>query len=288
MRQGRCHRQRGATTFELVISSTIFAAIAIASTAMMTESIKGTTRSTVVSHSVDQSRLTMEKIQSDVRRADLVMSRVMFPNLSGWKPSDADDVILRIPQFDSTGVAIPGHFRLVWWDEDSAGGATGPRHVVRYEVSFINGVVGPLPPLRTYLTHVQTLNFRYYRQEKITVPPVRRLPLPGPAVSGTPSGNQVRMVGVRGQAMTGDDSNSALSGINALGFVRSASNVLVPADVPVGTELDILYELDGSRTRTGDGGNLANIVEVSIVHRRSTSSGPSDTSLTSRISLRNE
>lgn len=288
MRKGRCHRRRGATTFELVISSTIFAAVAIASTAMMTESIKGTTRSTVVSQSVDQSRLTMEKIQSDVRRADMVMSRVMFPNLSGWKPSDRDDVILRIPQFDSTGIAIPGHFRLVWWDEDPISGSTGPRHVVRYEVSYINGVVGPLPALRTYLTHVQTLNFRFYRQEKITVPPVRRLPLPGPAVSGNPTGNQVRMIGVRSQAVTGDDSDDERSDIGDLGFVRSGSNVLVPGHLPVGTELDIFYELDGSRTRTADGGNLANIVEVSIVHRRSTSAGPSDTSLTSRISLRND
>lgn len=288
MKRTRCFQQTGATTCELLISSTIFAAIAIASTAMMTESIKGTTRSTIVSHAVDQSRLTMDKIQADIRQSDMVMSRVMFPNLPGWKPSDRDDVILRIPVFDPSGIAIPGRYRLVWWDEDAIPGATGPRHVVRYEVSMINGVVGPLPPLRTYLTHVQSVRFRYYRQETIGVPPVRRLPLPGPAVGGDPGGNQVRVVGVRSQSLTGDDSNSELSSISALGFVRSGGNVLIPGSIPVGTSLDILYELDGSRNRTALGGNFANIVEVNIVHRRSTSEGASDTNLTSRTSLRND
>ena len=286
--RGKRTTRRAATTVELVISSTIFAAIAIASTAMMTESIKGSTRSTVVSHSVDQSRVTMDRLQGDVPQTDMIMSRVLFPNVSGWKPSDRDDVILRIPVFDSTGVAIPGRYRLVWWDEDPHGGTTGPHHVVRYEASMINGMVGPLPPLRTYLTNVRSVSFRFYRQEKVAMPSTRRLPLPGPAVNGNPSGNQVRMIAVRGPAMTGDDSDSENAGMSALGFTRSGSHVLAPAHVAVGTELDVLYEVNGSQQRSGDGGNLANIVEVNLVHRRPSSGGPIETNLTSRMSLRNQ
>lgn len=281
-------RKRGATTFELVISGTIFAAIAVASTAMMTESIRGTTKSTVASRSVDETRLTMDRLQADVRQADMMLSRVRFPNMSGWQPSDRDDVILRIPAVDANGVRIPGRFRIVWWDEDSIGGATGPHHIMRFETTMINGVMSPVPPGRRFLTNVQNLQFRYFRQETVVLPTSRRLPLPGPAVSGTPSGTQVKVVAVRGLNVRVDDEDDEADDLDAVGFGRTGSNVLAPPSLAPGIELDVLYEVAGGQSRNAESGNGANILEVTVLHRRPTNSGPVVTQLNSRVSLRND
>lgn len=274
-------KQHGFSSVELGISCTVFAAMAIITTGSMVESIRSTTKADVSAGTVDGARKGFDRLAKDIQNADAVLARYRA-GVSSPEESDEDEILLRIPRFDSTGVRIPSEYVVVHY-QITAG---TPPHLIRRASRWDGSVAGPWSPPQRMIPGIMGIGFDYQLATTVRTGAVGSiLALPGPLVTSNPEGSEVMLLALR-SANGGTDFEEL--GITALppGF-RTGANVPVIAGLE-NRSLDVRFRVDPEFVSQAPHANRANIVLVKLAAKNTQRGEGTVTRLVSRFNLRNK
>lgn len=274
-------KQHGFSSVELGISCTVFAAMAIITTGSMVESIRSTTKADVSAGTVDEARKGFDRLAKDVQSADAVLARYRA-GASAPESSDEDEILLRIPRFDSTGVRIPGEFLVVHYQISEG----TPPHLIRRASRWDGSVAGAWSPPQRMIPGIMGIGFDYQLATTVSTGGIGSiLALPGPLVTRNPEGSEVMLLALR-SANGGAD-------FEELGITALPPGLRIGANVPViaGLEnrsLDVRFRVDPEYVSQAPHANPANIVLVKLAAKNTQRGEGTVTRLVSRFNLRNK
>lgn len=273
-------KQHGYSTVELGISCTVFAAMAIITTGSMVESVRSTTRAEVSAGTVDEARKGFDRLARDIQGADAVLARYRAA-ASAPEESDEDEILLRIPLFDSTGARIAGEYLVVHYQ--LSGGAQ--QRLIR-RVSRWNGATASAwgPPQRL-IPGIVGLGFDYQFATTVQTGGIGSiLALPGPLVGRSPDGGEVQLVALRTRGGLIDTEDGR--GVLPIGL-RTGANVPIPIGLH-NQGLDLRFRIDPEFVSQAPHANRANIVLVKLAAKNTVRGEGTMTRLVSRFNLRNK
>lgn len=272
-------KQRGFSTVELGISCTVFAAMAIITTDSMVESIRSTTKADASADTVDEARRGFDRLARDIQSADAVLARYRA-GASMPVGSERDAIVLRVPEFDTTGARIPGEYLVVFYELSG-----GPSQSLLRRVSRWDGTrASDWGPTQRLIPGVTGLRFDYQNATQVRTGAVgSRISLPGPLVTRAPTDNQVQLLALRTRNVSID--------LEELGVyvplpIRPGAIIPVPSGLE-DRDIDFRFRIDPEFVSRAPHANAANIVLVKIAAQRTVRGEGTVTRLVSRFTLRN-
>lgn len=273
-------KQSGFSTVELGISCTVFAAMAIITTGSMVESIRSTTNAEVSAGTVDEARKGFDRLAKDIQGADAVLARYRAA-ASSPEESEDDEILLRIPRFDSTGARVAGEYLVVHYQ--LSGGAQP--HLIRRVSRWDGATAGPWGPPQRLIPGILGLGFDYQFATTVRTGALGSvLALPGRLVGGSPDGGEVQLVAVRTRdgSIDTEDPGGVLPAT-----LRTGLNVPVPAGLE-NQSLDVRFRIDPEFVSQAPHANRANMVLVKLAAKNTVRGQGTITRLVSRFNLRNK